>query len=76
MYGCEILFDREQAAAMQELIERKTGDPCPCKQGKACPLLPAGEVVTVGVPKMRRLASMPALLVTIAVAEQLLAHAA
>ena len=39
-YGCEVLFSSERAQAVQDLIEGATGRPCPCKQGKTCPLLP------------------------------------
>ncbi|MGZ4519091.1 MAG: hypothetical protein ACXVXP_05875 [Mycobacteriaceae bacterium] len=41
MYGCEILFTEEQGKKMMDMVERVTGQPCPCKQGKTCPLLPA-----------------------------------
>lgn len=40
MYGCEILFTEEQGRKMMDMIERVTGEACPCKQGKTCPLLP------------------------------------
>ena len=43
MLGCEILFGDEQGAKMQELVERVTGEPCPCKQGKGCPLMPPAQ---------------------------------
>jgi hypothetical protein len=39
-FGCEVLFDAERASAMQEMVERATGGPCPCKQAMPCPLLP------------------------------------
>jgi hypothetical protein len=42
-YGCEVLFSSERAQAVQDLIEGATGKPCPCKQGKTCPLLPRAE---------------------------------
>lgn len=42
-YGCEILFTRERAQAMQDFIEDATGEPCPCKQARACPLMPVDE---------------------------------
>jgi hypothetical protein len=42
-YGCEVLFSSERAQAVQNLIEGATGKPCPCKQGKTCPLLPRVE---------------------------------
>lgn len=43
--GCEVLFTREEAEAVQGLVEGATGKPCPCKQGVACPLLPAVPVL-------------------------------
>jgi hypothetical protein len=51
-YGCEVLFDNDRAAMLQSIIEGSTGEPCPCKQGKACPLLtiaPAGFVGCLAV---------------------------
>lgn len=39
-YGCEVLFSAERAMAVQQLVEESTGKPCPCKVGRACPLLP------------------------------------
>ena len=39
-YGCEVLFSAERAQAVQRLVEESTGKPCPCKVGRACPLLP------------------------------------
>lgn len=31
---------------MMELVERKTGRPCPCKQGQGCPLLGSRTLVS------------------------------
>ena len=42
--GCEILFTKEQGRAMRSLIERTTGEACPCRQGKPCPLLGNGKM--------------------------------
>jgi hypothetical protein len=44
---CEALMPTARAVALQGLIEEQTGQPCPCKQGHACPLMPAvaGEAV-------------------------------
>lgn len=39
-YGCEVLFSKERSDALQKLIEGATGELCPCKQGRGCPLLP------------------------------------
>ena len=40
MWGCEVLWDAEDAKRVQELTELGTGKPCPCKVGKRCPFLP------------------------------------
>jgi len=40
VYGCEVLWDAEDAKRVQELMEQGTGKPCPCKVGKRCPILP------------------------------------
>lgn len=37
-YECERLFGIEQGAAIQRLVERSLGGPCPCKVGVPCPL--------------------------------------
>lgn len=50
--GCEVLFDEEKAARVQELVETATGGPCPCKSGQGCPLIPSNKVVL----EMRRTA--------------------
>ena len=38
--GCVTLFGRERGADVNRMIEEATGEPCPCKQGGRCPLLP------------------------------------
>lgn len=38
---CEAIYGVERGARMLSIIERSTGVPCPCKQGKACPLMPS-----------------------------------
>ena len=43
MLGCEIVMPEEMAAQVQRTVEAATGEPCPCKQGLACPLL-SGEL--------------------------------
>lgn len=37
---CEVMMPTGRAVALQEFIEEQTGQPCPCKQGEPCPLLP------------------------------------
>lgn len=40
MYECERLFGIEEGMRIQELVERQSGSPCPCKRGEQCLLLP------------------------------------
>lgn len=40
---CEVLFGAAAADEVVGLVERTTGGPCPCKQGKPCPLAPKTE---------------------------------
>ena len=36
---CEALFaDVRDADRVQELVQEATGEPCPCSQGRECPL--------------------------------------
>lgn len=37
---CKTMFGATRGSEMVELVERTTGDLCPCKRGLACPLLP------------------------------------
>ena len=53
--GCEVLFNREQAEAIQGLVEGATGALCPCKRGLTCPLLPEAKVV-LPLPRIRAVA--------------------
>lgn len=38
--GCEVIWDLATADKMQELIEGATGQPCPCKRGQRCMVIP------------------------------------
>jgi len=49
VYGCEVLWDAEDAKRVQELTEQGTGKPCPCKRGKRCPILPKTLAVLMGL---------------------------
>ena len=40
VYGCEVLWDEQDAKRVHELMEQGTGKPCPGEVGKRCPLLP------------------------------------
>lgn len=40
MYGCELLFTREEAAEVQAQVRKALDGPCPCDEGRKCPLLP------------------------------------
>jgi len=44
----------ERGADMQALIETRTGEPCPCVQGRGCPLLIglSNQEVEEGVERM------------------------
>lgn len=44
MLVCETIYGRARGAQLVELVERCTGEPCPCKQGLACPLMPSDSV--------------------------------
>lgn len=38
---CKTMFGEARGSEIIELVERTTGELCPCKAGRACPLLPA-----------------------------------
>lgn len=38
---CKVLLGEVRGGEVNELVERVTGGPCPCKRGLTCPLLPA-----------------------------------
>lgn len=40
MYGCDLIFNATDAAAIREEVRSKLGGACPCEQGLRCPLLP------------------------------------
>lgn len=37
--GCDLAFDQAQAARVRSIVEEAAGGMCPCKVGKACPVL-------------------------------------
>lgn len=41
MFFCEALLGPDQAARVQATVERASGQPCPCRRGVVCPLIPA-----------------------------------
>lgn len=41
---CQAIFGEERGAELSAFLERATGEPCPCRQGRVCPLLPANVV--------------------------------
>jgi hypothetical protein len=49
MLLCEAIYGRERGAQIVALIELSSGETCPCKQGRPCPLMP----VDVEVPEQR-----------------------
>ncbi len=42
---CVQVFGLVVGAEVQDFVERTTGQPCPCRQGRQCPL-----VATIGGP--------------------------
>lgn len=40
MDECQVIMGVEEGKRMRELVERITGDVCPCSKGQRCPLLP------------------------------------
>jgi len=36
---CVGMFGLVHGAEIEDLVERTTGEPCPCRQGRTCPLL-------------------------------------
>lgn len=42
MLACEVIWAPEKAARARELIEDAIGGPCPCHEGRECPMLPEG----------------------------------
>ncbi len=53
MRGCEVLWDDiVQANRVQAIVEDATGQPCPCLQGRECPLLPGDVTLVAGPPRV------------------------
>lgn len=42
---CEVIFGCQRAAELSAFLEGAMGEPCPCKQGRTCPLLPVNDDV-------------------------------
>lgn len=36
---CEVIYGQERGRQLRACIEGATGQPCPCRQGQACPLM-------------------------------------
>lgn len=49
MFECERLFGIAEGLKVQELIEARTGSPCPCKRNEPCLMLPTEVVVPEAV---------------------------
>jgi hypothetical protein len=47
---CVKLFGLARGAEVVELVERTTGELCPCRRGLVCPLLARLEVVSTTEP--------------------------
>lgn len=41
LYPCQALFGIARGSQIIAAVEADTGAPCPCRQGLACPLMPA-----------------------------------
>lgn len=39
MRGCEMIWDADDAARVQQLVEQASGGECPCLTGLTCPLM-------------------------------------
>lgn len=46
---CEQMMGAARARDMVALVEKVTGEPCPCKQGSVCPLAPVVQVTSTEV---------------------------
>lgn len=46
MRNCEYVWAPVRAQQVSELVEKSTGQPCPCKQGKPCPFVRLEATVT------------------------------
>jgi hypothetical protein len=40
---CQAVYGVERGDELSAFIEQVTGEPCPCRQGRACPMMPADE---------------------------------
>lgn len=40
---CEVIYGCKRGAELSAFLEAAMGQPCPCKQGLPCPLMPAAE---------------------------------
>jgi hypothetical protein len=49
MYECERIFGISGGLEVRDLIEKATGRPCPCTEGRACPLMPPVAVAAAAV---------------------------
>lgn len=41
---CQAMYGIERGDRIIAVLEEATGEPCPCKQGVVCPLMPADSV--------------------------------
>lgn len=44
---CQAIYGRERGGELVALIEDATGELCPCKEGRTCPLLPRDDAPTM-----------------------------
>lgn len=50
---CQAIYGIERGAEVQAFLELATGQPCPCRQGHSCPLMPS-DSVELGRPGLIR----------------------
>lgn len=50
---CQALFGMSRGAQIQQAIEEDTGQPCPCRRGLVCPLVPSAELEPLPDPGQR-----------------------
>jgi hypothetical protein len=43
---CEAIYGVERGIEVRAMVEGATGEACPCRQGRPCPLMPTAAHVT------------------------------
>lgn len=58
---CHTIFGVQRGDELLELIEETTGQPCPCRRGQPCPLMPNTAVVEPPAPRRSEAGSLRAI---------------